>query len=97
MGSKELVSKIPLWRYDFKRRSDDGRAFDFDDNLQKTILELNTLQSTRGAAEKLNTPQSTVKCHLEKLGNINNLGVCVPQNLNERNKKNIPIVKIVPF
>lgn len=38
-------------------------------------------------ARVLNTSQSTIYFHLEKLGNVSNLGVCVPHNVSERNKE----------
>ncbi|XP_054004805.1 histone-lysine N-methyltransferase SETMAR-like [Hylaeus anthracinus] len=64
-----------------------GRPSDFDDNLLKAILEQNPRQSTRGIAERLDTSQSTVNRHLEKLEKVSKLGVWVPYNLSERNKK----------
>ncbi|XP_015181327.1 PREDICTED: histone-lysine N-methyltransferase SETMAR-like [Polistes dominula] len=52
-----------------------GRPSDFDDNLLKAVLEQNPRQSTRCIAERLNTSQSTVIRHLEKLGKISKKGV----------------------
>ncbi|XP_054005260.1 histone-lysine N-methyltransferase SETMAR-like [Hylaeus anthracinus] len=64
-----------------------GRPFDFDDNLLKAILMQNPRQSTRGIAGRLNTSQSTVNRHLEKLGEVSKLGVWVSHNLSEWNKE----------
>lgn len=44
-----------------------GRASDFDDHLLEGILEENPKLSTRYLAELLNTSQSTVARHIEKL------------------------------
>lgn len=82
-----------------------GHPSDFDDNLLKAILEQNPRQSTRGIAERLNTSQSTVNRHLQKLGKVCKLGVWVPHNLSERNKEDrmsiatslLSRVKIEPF
>lgn len=43
------------------------------DNFLKAILGLNPCQSTRNIAESLNTSQSTVWRHLEKLGKVSKL------------------------
>lgn len=55
-------------------------------------------------AERLNTSQSTVIRHLEKLGKVSKVGVWVPHNLSERNKDRMSIatsllsrVKMEPF
>lgn len=82
-----------------------GRPSDFDDNLLKAILEQNPRQSTRGIAKRLNTSQSTVNRHLQKLWKVCKLGVWVPHNLSERNKEDrmsiatslLSRVKIEPF
>lgn len=50
-----------------------GRYSDLDENLLKAILERNPCQSTRDIAESLNTSQSTVWRHLEKLGKVSKL------------------------
>ena len=65
-----------------------GRSSNLDDNLLKTTLEQNPRRSTRDIAGRLNTSQSTVCRHLEKLGKVNKLGVRVLHNLSERNKEN---------
>ncbi|GFY56090.1 histone-lysine N-methyltransferase SETMAR [Trichonephila inaurata madagascariensis] len=64
-----------------------GLPSDFNDNILKAVLEQNPRQSTKCIAERLNTSQSTVIRHLEKLGKVNKLGVWVPHNLSERNKE----------
>lgn len=63
-----------------------SRPSDFDDDILKSILEQNPRQTTRELAEKLNTSQSTVFRHLEKLGKVRKLGQWVPHNLSEHNK-----------
>ena len=63
-----------------------GRPSDFDDDVLNSLLEENPRQSTRELAQKLNTSQSTVCRHLEKLGKVSKLGVWVPYKLSERNK-----------
>ncbi|GFU68867.1 histone-lysine N-methyltransferase SETMAR [Trichonephila clavipes] len=81
-----------------------GRPTDFDDIL-KTVLEKNPHQSTRCIAERLNTSQSTIIRHLEKLGEIIKLVLWAPHNLSERNKADrlsivtnlLSRVKLEPF
>ncbi|CAK9820139.1 Histone-lysine N-methyltransferase SETMAR [Anthophora quadrimaculata] len=109
-----LITDLAVRNWFIKFRSGDttlkdepraGRLSDFDDNLLKAILEQNPRQSTRGIAERLNTSQSTVNRHLEKLGKVSKLGVWVPHNLSERNKEDrmsiatslLSRVKIEPF
>ncbi|CAL1289207.1 unnamed protein product [Larinioides sclopetarius] len=82
-----------------------GHPSDFVDNLLKAVLEQNPRQSTRCIEERLNTSQSTVIRHLEKLGKVSKLGVWVPHNLSERNKEDrmsiatslLSWVKMEPF
>ncbi|XP_043260411.1 histone-lysine N-methyltransferase SETMAR-like [Colletes gigas] len=109
-----LITDRAVGNWFIKFRSEDttlkdepraGRPSDFDDNLLKAILEQNPRKSTRGIAERLNTSQSTVNRHLEKLGKVSKLGVWVPHNLSERNKEDrmsiatslLSRVKIEPF
>lgn len=81
-----------------------GRPSDFNDDLLKARLEQNPRHSTRYMAESLNTSQSTVIRHLEKLRKLSKVGVWVPHNLSERNKDRMSIdtslisrVKMEPF
>ena len=60
-----------------------GRPSFVDDDILKAILEENPRQTTRDLAEKLNTSQSTICRHLEKMGKVCKLGVWVPHNLSE--------------
>ena len=50
-----------------------GRPSEFDGNFLKEILEQNPCQA-RDVAKRMYTSQSTVCCHLEKLGNVFKLG-----------------------
>ncbi|XP_043262919.1 histone-lysine N-methyltransferase SETMAR-like [Colletes gigas] len=98
-SQKVHIRRVMLWEFRnwfIKFRSGDttlkdepraGRPSGFDDHLLKAILEQNPRQSTRSISERLNTSQSTVNRHLEKLGKVSKLGVWVPHNLNERNKE----------
>ena len=62
------------------------RSSDFDAEALKSLVECNAHQSTRELADKLNTSQSTICCHLEEMGKISKLGVWVPHALSEKNK-----------
>ena len=55
-----------------------GRSSDFDTEALKSLVECNACQNTRELADKLNTLQSTINRHLEKMGKVNKLGVWVP-------------------
>ncbi|XP_043496497.1 histone-lysine N-methyltransferase SETMAR-like [Polistes fuscatus] len=50
-----------------------GRPSDFGDNFLKAVLKQNQRQSTRCITEKLNTLQSTVIRHLEKLEKVSKI------------------------
>ena len=63
-----------------------GRSSDFDAEALKSLVECNARQSTRELADKLNTSQSTICRHLEKMGKVSKLGVWVPHALSEKNK-----------
>ena len=63
-----------------------GHSLDFDAEALKSLVECNARQSTRELADKLNTSQSTICCHLEKMGKVSKLGVWVPHALSEQNK-----------
>ena len=49
-------------------------------------MECNACQSIWDLAGKLNTSQSTICRHLEKMGKVSKLGVWVPHALSEKNK-----------
>ena len=63
-----------------------GRSSDFDTEALKSLVECNACQSTRELADKLNTSQSTICRHLEKMGKVSKLGVWVPHAISEKNK-----------
>ena len=63
-----------------------GRSSDFDAEALKSLVEWNARQSTRKSADKLNTSQSSIFFHLEKMGKVSKLGVWVPHALSEKNK-----------
>ena len=63
-----------------------GCSLDFDAEALKSLVECNACQSTRELADKLNTSQSTICRHLEKMGKVSKLGVWVPHALSEKNK-----------
>ena len=63
-----------------------GRSSDFDDDALKALVEYNPRQSTQELADKLNTSQSTICRHLEKMEKVSKLGVWVPHVLSEKNK-----------
>ena len=54
--------------------------------LLKSLVECNARQSTRELADKLNTSQSAICRHLEKMGKVSKLAVWVPHALSEKNK-----------
>ena len=59
---------------------------DFDAEALKALVDCNACQSTQELADKLNTSQSTICCHLEKIGKVSKLGVWLPHALSEKNK-----------
>ena len=61
------------------------RSSDFDAETLKSLVECNARQSTRELADRLNTSQSTICRHLEKMGNVSKLGVWLPHALREKN------------
>ena len=63
-----------------------GRSSDFDAEALKSLVECNACQSTQELADKLNTSQSAICRHLEKMGKVSKLGVWVPHTLSENNK-----------
>ena len=60
-----------------------GRSSDFDDEALKSLVECNACQITQELADKLNTSQSIICRHLEKMGKVSKLGVWVPHALSE--------------
>ena len=63
-----------------------GRSSDFDDDVLKSLVKCSPCQSTRELADKLNTSQSTICHHLEKMGKVSKLGIWVSHALREKNK-----------
>lgn len=62
-----------------------GRSSGFDDEALKSLVESNPRQSTRELAKTLNTSQSTVRRHLEKIGKVSKLGILISRDLSEIN------------
>ncbi|CAK9796133.1 Histone-lysine N-methyltransferase SETMAR [Anthophora plagiata] len=74
-----------------------GRSTDIDDHALKVLMEQNPRQTTRELADKMETSQSTVCCHLEKLGKVCKLDVWVPHALSEKNEADrMAIATIAP-
>ena len=69
-----------------KDESRPGRSSEFDAEALKSLVECNARQSTRKLADNLNTSQSTICRHLEKMEKVRTLGVWVPHALSEKNK-----------
>ena len=59
------------------------------DAYQTSIISWNAIhaKSTRELALDLNTSQSTICCHLKKIGNVSKLGVWLPHPLSKKNKE----------
>lgn len=64
-----------------------GYSSDLDDDESlKSLVECNQWQSTWKLAKILNMSQSTICCHLDKIGGVNKLIVLVLNALSEKNK-----------
>ena len=61
-----------------------GRSSDFDAEALKSLVECNARQSNLDF--KLNTSQSAICRHLEKMGKVSKLGVWVPHAHSRKNK-----------
>ena len=83
-GIAKLVCEISFWSLKDEPRP--GRSSDFDAEAVKSLVECNARHSTRELADKLNTSQSAICRHLEKMGKVSKLGVWVPQALSENHK-----------
>ena len=62
------------------------RSSVFEAEALTSLVECNARQSTRELADKLNTSQSAICRHLEKMEKVRKLGVWVPHALSEKNK-----------
>ena len=69
-----------------KDKSSQGCSLDFDAGALKALVECNARHSTREVVDNLNTSQSTICRHLEKMGKVSKLGIWVPHALSEMNK-----------
>ena len=74
-----------------------GRSSDFDAEAVKSLVECNARQSTQELADKLNTSQSTICRHLEKMRQVSKLGIWVPHALSEKNKADHLSIAISPL
>ena len=64
-----------------------GCSSDLDQDAFSELLKYSWCKSTRELGLDLSTDQSTICCHLNKRGKVSKLGVWVPHNLIEQNKK----------
>ncbi|XP_067126777.1 histone-lysine N-methyltransferase SETMAR-like [Centruroides vittatus] len=65
---RKWFTKFRSGDFSLKDEERPGRSSDFDDDVLKVLIEQNPRQMTRELAEKLHTSQSTINCHLQKLG-----------------------------
>ena len=66
--------KFPSGDTSLKDEPTPGRSSEFDAEALKSLVECNARQSTRELADKLNTSQSTICRHLEKMGESQQAG-----------------------
>ena len=64
---------------------------DLDQDALRKLVECNGHKNTQELAPDLNTPQSTICCHLKKIGKVRKQGVWVLHTLNQKNKDYIAI------
>ena len=62
---------------------------DLNQDALRELLKCNPYKSTWELGLDFNTSQSTICCHLKKIGNVSELGICVSYNLCEKNKEDI--------
>lgn len=104
MGSQKGKICLEIWLEKFcsrdatlKNKSRVGHTFDFDDNILRAKLKQNPCESSRDLVKSLKTSQTIICCHLEKVVEVCKLGVLVPHNLNEQNKKNHLLITTIPL
>ena len=65
-----------------------GRPSEFDEDYVKALLKEESRQTSRELTEKMNCDQKMIRNHLYSMGFAEKLGVWVPHELSENNKKN---------
>ena len=78
-----LVSHFRSGSFKVQDASHTDRPTTSDDDKIKALIETNPRMTTREIAEKLDISNSIVYLHLQQLGYVNKLDVCVPHELKE--------------
>ena len=86
--ARKWFIKFKNGNFDIDDMPHSGRLSEFDKNHLKALLKEESHQTSRELAEKMNYNQKTIFNHLHSLGFAEKLGVWMPCELSENNKKN---------
>ena len=81
----QLVFKVLFWWYILKRWTGTRISSDLNQDALKELVECNPYKSTQELVLDFNTFQSTISCHLKKIGKVSKLDIWVPYTLTEKN------------
>ena len=85
-------SKFHSANMSMRDESRSGCSLDIDQDALWELMEYSSCKSTWELALDQNTSQSTISCHLKKIGKVWKLGVLVSHTLSEKHMENcIPI------
>ena len=86
--ARKWFAKFKNGNFDIDDTPHSGRPFEFDKDHLKALLKEKSYQTSRKLVEKINCDQKTILNHLHSMGFAEKLGVWVPFELSENNKKN---------
>ena len=86
--ARKWFGKFKNGNFDIDDTPRSGRPSEFDEDHVKALLTEKSRQTSRELAEKMNCDQKTILNHLHSMGFAEKLGVWMPHELSENNKKN---------
>ena len=86
--ARKWFAKFKNGNFDIDDTPRSGRPSEFDENHLKALLKEESRQTSRELVEKINCDQKTILNHLHSMGFAEKLGVWLPHELSENNKKN---------
>ena len=85
--ARKWFAKLKNGNFDIDNTPRSRRPYEFDKDHLKALLKEESCQTSRELAKKMNCNQKMILNHLHSVGFAEKLGVLVPHELSENNKK----------
>ncbi|KOC64196.1 Histone-lysine N-methyltransferase SETMAR [Habropoda laboriosa] len=84
--ARDWYAKFKNGNFDLKDAPRSGRPVEFDEERLNQLLHVNSRQTTRELAEKMECSHTAIEKHLHSMGKVQKCGAWVPHALTDNNK-----------